>query len=293
MDLDNLVRRATAEMGDIGSLRPVIEKELLHYEILFALDNARLLERLTFQGGTALRLCYGASRFSEDLDFVGGREFSSSEFAAIAEVVESSLGQRYGLEVRVKSPVNDSSHVIDDKTVTVSRWQIIVTTHATRPDLPKQRIRLEVANIPAYSSDIRPLRRNYQALPDGYEDLLLPVESIDEILCDKLISLVAMQEVVRYRDIWDLPWLQQQGGVVQADWVSAKILDYGVNDYKAKLEDRLLNLPKIVHGAEFSDQMRRFLPPAVIERTIHRPGFLDYVEQANRALLQEVLAVLE
>jgi hypothetical protein len=49
------------------AIRPVIEKELLHYDILFSLDKENLLEKLTFQGGTSLRLCYGSSRFSEDL----------------------------------------------------------------------------------------------------------------------------------------------------------------------------------------------------------------------------------
>lgn len=71
--LDMLVERALQE-GGRAHMRPVIEKELLHHDILFALDQAGLLEHLTFQGGTALRLCYGAQRFSEDLDFVVDRE---------------------------------------------------------------------------------------------------------------------------------------------------------------------------------------------------------------------------
>src|SRR3546814_14291454 len=37
-------------------MRPVIEKELLHYDILFALSQAKMLDSLTFQGGTSLRL---------------------------------------------------------------------------------------------------------------------------------------------------------------------------------------------------------------------------------------------
>ncbi|CDG92427.1 hypothetical protein XBP1_330002 [Xenorhabdus bovienii str. puntauvense] len=28
-----------------------------------------------FQGGTSLSLCYGGNRFSEDLDFAGGKDF--------------------------------------------------------------------------------------------------------------------------------------------------------------------------------------------------------------------------
>ena len=72
-DVENfqvLVERAMTA-GGRERMRPVIEKELLHYDILFALEMEDLLDTLTFQGGTALRLCYGSQRFSEDLDFVG------------------------------------------------------------------------------------------------------------------------------------------------------------------------------------------------------------------------------
>lgn len=71
-DFDALVELAIAQSGT-QNMRPVIEKELLHYDILFALDEAKLLDKLVFQGGTSLRLCRGANRYSEDLDFAGGK----------------------------------------------------------------------------------------------------------------------------------------------------------------------------------------------------------------------------
>jgi len=64
--LTKLVDQAM-KMDGHTHMRPVIEKELLHYDILFVLDKEKLLDKLTFQGGTSLRLCYGAVRFSEDL----------------------------------------------------------------------------------------------------------------------------------------------------------------------------------------------------------------------------------
>ena len=129
-----------------------------------------------------------------------------------------------------------------------------------RADLPRQRVRLEIANVPAYSTELRPLRRNYAALPDGYEDILVPVESLAEVLCDKLIAVVA-SKVTRYRDLWGLPWLQQQGATVNLAWLSYKIADYGVGDYQSELEQRLVSLPEILHGKDFAAQMTRFLPP--------------------------------
>jgi len=61
------------------TMAPVIEKELLHYEILRAMEEDGLLGGLVFQGGTCLRLCYGASRYSEDLDFAGDFDFDAAD----------------------------------------------------------------------------------------------------------------------------------------------------------------------------------------------------------------------
>ncbi|MGE3920422.1 MAG: hypothetical protein AB7F64_05690 [Gammaproteobacteria bacterium] len=54
-NFDSLVEKAM-QTTRYAHMMPVIKKELLHYDILFALDQAHLLDNLTFQGGTGLRL---------------------------------------------------------------------------------------------------------------------------------------------------------------------------------------------------------------------------------------------
>ncbi|CDH25519.1 conserved hypothetical protein [Xenorhabdus bovienii str. kraussei Becker Underwood] len=102
-DFARLVERAL-QNGQTSHMQPVIEKELLHYDILFCLEQAGLLDSLVFQGGTSLRLCYGGNRFSEDLDFAGGKDFSSHQLRAMKQCIEDYIGTRYGLEVTVKEP---------------------------------------------------------------------------------------------------------------------------------------------------------------------------------------------
>ncbi|SPZ03604.1 Uncharacterised protein [Proteus mirabilis] len=63
-----LVNKAM-QVGNVSHMRSVIEKELLHYDILFALEKGGLLNKLTFQGGTSLRLCYGGNRFQRRSGF--------------------------------------------------------------------------------------------------------------------------------------------------------------------------------------------------------------------------------
>ena len=58
---DQLVDEALRARADLASLRPVVEKELLHHDILREMSAAGLLAGLTFMGGTCLRACYGSS----------------------------------------------------------------------------------------------------------------------------------------------------------------------------------------------------------------------------------------
>jgi hypothetical protein len=154
--------------------------------------------------------------------------------------------------------------------------------------LPRQRIKIEVANVPAYSRIPRALQTNYDFLPDGYGDTLVLTETLAEIMADKLVSLVNTQRYVRHRDIWDLRWLKQAGTEINHGWVNNKIDDYCVNDYDLKLESIWQRLPEIIHGEAFKSEMARFLPMDVQERTFIKDKFCDYLTSEIRGLLDEV-----
>jgi len=272
---------------DLANMRPVIEKEIIHFDLFFALDQEGLLNDLVFQGGTAVRLCYGGRRFSEDLDFAGGVDFSSRKLAQMKECILDYLGNRYGLEVSVKEPksLRKESEYAERN---VDMWQIAIATSPERPDLPKQRVKLEVANIPAYTAIPQPLIRTYDFLPDGYEDLLIMTEDKSEIMADKLVSLPATQKYVRHRDIWDLMYLSQEKAVVRPDLVANKIRDYQIEGYEAKLDVMIGRLPDIIKGKPFQDEMNRFLPADVIERTLAKEKFFDFLQSRVTGLLTDV-----
>ena len=170
-------------------MRPVVEKEILHYDIFHALNSGGFLRDLVFQGGTSLRLCRGSKRFSEDLDFAGGRGFTSEKMALVKSCIESHIGARYGLKVLVKEP-KESREPSDPENVRVDKWQVSVETSPGRRDLPQQRIKLEIANIPAYTRELVPLRTNYDFL-EGYNTVLVPTETMSEVMADKVIAFPA------------------------------------------------------------------------------------------------------
>ena len=293
-DIENfnlLVERAMHD-NKLAHMRPVVAKELLHYDILFSLEKDGLLDDLTFQGGTSLRLCYGAPRFSEDLDFVGGRDFSSAKVQGIKKCIEKYIGERYGLEITVKEP-KEMVVEADYEDIKVDKWQVRITTAPERKDLPKQKIKLEVANVPAYSRVPQAVKQNYDFLPDGYEDMLIMTESLDEIMADKLVSLPSCQRYIRHRDIWDLRWLKQHGAKINKEYVLAKIKDYKVENYPEKLNDIINRLDSIVRGRGFMDEMSRFIPVDVQERTLKKDKFLEFLVNEVKELLLNVAQLLK
>lgn len=282
-----LVNKAM-QVENVSHMRSVIEKELLHYDILFALEKGGLLDKLTFQGGTSLRLCYGGNRFSEDLDFAGGKDFSSAMLADMKHCIEKYIGERYGLEVTVKEP-KDLKQDPKYSELSIDKWQIAVVTSPERKDLPKQKIKVEVANIPAYTREPQPLQINYDFLPDGYSDTLILTESLDEVMADKIISLPATTRYVRHRDIWDLAWLQQQGATLNMDLVKNKVSDYKLEHFNKMLENFLDRLPGIVSSEAFIAEMKRFLPTDVFARTLAQDKFQVYLRNTLTKLFKTVI----
>lgn len=281
-----LVDKAMVAVGH-RHMRPVIEKELLHYDILFSLDREGLLDLLTFQGGTCLRLCYGSTRYSEDLDFVGGVDFNSQRLGAMKDCLEEYIGRRYALKVEVKEP-SELRNEPEYESINIDKWRISVTTAPGQRHLPKQRIKIEVANVPAYSHVPRSLQANYDFLPDGYGDTLVISETLDEIMADKLVSLVNTRRYVRHRDIWDLRWIKQNGARIRHDWVRAKITDYRITAFQSNLERLRQDLPGIVHGESFQSEMARFLPTEVQERTLKKEKFCDFLASEIGEMLAEI-----
>ena len=285
-DFNELVGLAMDTEG-LATMRPVVEKELLHYDIFNALESEGLLKNLVFQGGTSLRLCYGASCFSEDLDFVGGREFNSAKMAKIKRCIEEHIGQRYGLHVEVREPKPG----IAADLVKVDKWMVSVVMSPENPSMPRQRIKLEITNIPAYTRELRPIRKNYDFL-SGTKDVLVPTESLSEILADKVVAfpnslfnkdgqpVEGSSKKIRHRDIWDIAWLMRNRAVLDSKMVVEKLNDYGIADYAKRLRRAIESIPDIVSRKEFGEQMSRFIDSKTFKETVGQSDYLTYLASA-------------
>lgn len=252
---------------DIGRI-PVIEKEIIHYEILRTLSATGEMRHLTFQGGTSLRLCYGGVRYSEDLDFVAGEHFASIDGNKIATSLKKNLMNSFDVQVRVREP----KHTKEFEAFSLERWSIVVDTAPERVDLPSQKIKLEIASVPAYTREARLIRLNYDMLPSSYGGMMVSCETVSEVAADKLISLANTFNYVRYRDVWDLAWIVSSSRInedVVAELVAKKHKDYACEWPLSALLRRGRDVA--VESPEtkvFVEQLGRFLPNTVGENAL-------------------------
>lgn len=280
---DRLVTEALNARAELSPLRAVVEKELLHHDILREMAEAGLLRSLTFMGGTCLRACYGFNRLSEDLDFTGGADFKREQLMALADVLISQPNTKYGLEVSVSEPQKHTGNV--------DTWKLKVITRPEQPNLPRQRINIDICAIPSY--DPKPMMLiNHYGIDMGTSGLILQVESREEILANKLVALVLRPNRIKNRDLWDIAWLKQQGADLPLSLLIKKIGDHKKTDteFIVLLEKRIQSLQEIATQVGFSKEMKRFLPPAVVKRTVESDQFWQYLcatinEEGQRVIM--------
>lgn len=151
------------------------------------------------------------------------------------------------------------------------RWTVSVNTNIARPDLPKQRIKLEIASVPAHTSTIRRVAVNYPELDGMYDNLTIRCQTLEEILADKLISFSATDTHIRHRDLWDIPWIvraQEIDFSAVAALVAAKHADYRCPASLASMIAVGMQRAHVCYAdGSFTGQMQRFLSPAVLNRT--------------------------
>jgi len=284
---DRLVDQALQSRRELAPLRPVVEKELLHHDIIREMSAAGLLDQLTFIGGTCLRACYGSSRLSEDLDFTGDHHFRREDLHDLGITLIDRLQTKYDLVVEVSEPVRDTGNV--------DTWKLRIETHPDQRDLPLQRINIDICAVPSY--DIRPMvLRNHYGVDMGTGGLIIQAQSREEILADKIIAFALRPNRLKNRDLWDIGWLKQQNIELPLTLVPGKVADRHCRlsvflELIEKRKRQLLEEDRV--HKDFIHEMKRFLPPQVVTETIEKAQFWEYLTHLIVSECEALIRILE
>lgn len=279
---DQLVNQALSNHSELAHLRVVVEKELLHHDILLALSDSGMLQRLCFIGGTCLRACYGSSRLSEDLDFTGGADFDRADLAELKETLINRLQLKYGLSVDVSEPQKEAGNV--------DTWKLRIQTRPEHRSLPAQRIHIDVCAIPSYMSQPRTLLNPY-GVDMGTQGLILNAQALEEIYADKILAFALRHGRIKNRDVWDLLWLKQQRIEPALELIANKLNDHKVTAEVflrlAKARAKALTADEQIK-TDFRHEMQRFLPAQIVAETVNNDRFWSYLSHEIPALIRHV-----
>jgi predicted nucleotidyltransferase component of viral defense system len=268
---DQLVTAALTTQPTLASLRVVVEKEILHHDILRILSQENLLSSLTFIGGTCLRACYGGIRLSEDLDFTGGKDFSRTHLANMGHILVDNLNEKYSLRVAVSEPIKENKNV--------DTWKIKIETRPTQKHLPAQRINIDICRVPSYEKQAMLLINPY-GIDMGTNGLVIQAQSREEIYTDKLLAFALRPNRLKYRDLWDITWLHQQGIKPNLNFLPKKLGDRNItpNKFLGLFANRhkLLN-ENTELAKEFNKEMQRFLPTEQLNKISNQNNLWDFI----------------
>ena len=284
---DSLVDEALRSQGELSVLRPVVEKEILHHDILRELSQADLLQELTFIGGTCLRTCYGSNRLSEDLDFTGGADFNKTALDRLKDTLEERLQEKYELLVAVTEPRAENQGNVDT-------WKLSVNTQPHRPDRQAQKIHLDICSVPSYQ--VMPVTLlNHYGIALGTDSLIINAQSREEIFADKLVAFAMRPGRLKHRDLWDIAWLTQGGIVPAYELLGSKLADHGESesDFLERADERVKLLDLEQQHKDFVFEMSRFIPPDRLRHTVQQEGFWPYLINTVAEKLREAKKQLE
>lgn len=172
-------------------------KEYIELMVLNFLSSSRYIEKLSFIGGTNLRLVKGIDRFSEDLDF-DCRDLSQEEFTRMTDDVVRFL-QRNGLPAAAKDKESEK--------LTAMRRSIVFPEYLFSLGLASaaERDRKFLLKIEAQDQGVEYLRENAAISACGFH-FQLPQPS-NNLLCSMKLSTVLTR--AKGRDFYDSMFLMQ------------------------------------------------------------------------------------
>ena len=279
---EKLVLEALARDSNLNTLKFVVEKEILHQDILRIMKEGELLKDLTFIGGTCLRYCYSGLRLSEDLDFNGGKKFNKKKLSTLGDRLETALEKKYGLKVEVLDPIKETGNV--------DTWKIKVITRPDSKNIPAQKINIDICALESYERLPIILHDPYK-VNLASQNLIIHAQSKEEIFIDKIIAFAQRPNRIKNRDLWDLLWLNNNSTKHKFELLSVKLKDREIEkpEFIANYATRLDKLQNDKNTKEaFFSEMQRFLLPQIFQKKSDRDEYWVVVKLFMKEIYEKV-----
>ncbi len=145
---------------------------------------------------------------------------------------------------------------------------------------------IDVCAVPSFDIKKRPLINHYKLVVPT-EGLLVPVQSPEEILVDKLIALAFRARRIKPRDLWDITWLKQRGIELSNTLLNQKL--EARNKPKPEFQHAIQSqIDKLLHEDEvkndFNAEMRRFIPQSLQQKTLNQADYWHYLQTEVQAI---------
>ncbi|MDE0423218.1 MAG: nucleotidyl transferase AbiEii/AbiGii toxin family protein [Gammaproteobacteria bacterium] len=237
----------------LGQAKRALESELLSMAVFDVIHRFALLpDDAVFIGGTALRLCHGSPRFSEDLDFhtpkFAPRTLDRGTLAVETEKIT-------GCSISVSTPMGSGS--------TLAR----VSAEVPGRDRSQRRPRMKIDLGEGIQVDVRreiiTLRMAGGLVPgmgDVGDAFSFRTSSKEELFADKHMALVGRKRRIKHRDLFDILWLRHRGVDFRPDIVAAKVAMDNRAGFAAILRQRAKAGRDAVSSGSYRAEMEHFLP---------------------------------
>jgi predicted nucleotidyltransferase component of viral defense system len=222
-------------------------KEIVQEITLLALARQNFFSNAAFYGGTALRLCHGLNRFSEDLDFTilnPDKKFSLENYL---KGIENELST-YDLKVSVEQKKKTIESSIESAFLKANTIEILLAIEGwEKKKIPMNKndrisIKLEIDTEPPTPPGETEIKYATLPIPFSYKILTLPslfAGKLHAVLCREYKS-----GRVKGRDFYDFIWYLNSKPAVDFPYLKAKLIQSG--HWNEKEEFNLNELKKLL-----------------------------------------------
>lgn len=236
-----------------------ILREYLQYKILEVIFNSRLAPKLSFLGGTALRIVHGNARFSEDLDFDNFR-LSEDDFTLLTKEIQTGL-RREGYTVEIRNVLKGAFRCY------IKLPQVLFENAMS--DFVQEKILIQVDTEPHdffYKPD-KVFLNKFDVFTQ------IAVTPPDVLLAQKFYALLNRKRA-KGRDFYDVVFLLQKAKP-NYEYLKQKA---GVSNPKA-LKEKVLDYLQGINMKELAKDVEPFLfQPSESKKIIL---FADYIKQVQ------------